>query len=527
MLIIRPVRQSDLNGLLELAHLTGFGLTTLPRDRELLAERIDDSEQSFRRMAQRPRGECYLFVMEDTARGRNVVGTCGVTSKVGGFEPFYAYRIQTDTIGSEMLNVSKQIQTLTLVQEHSGPCEIGSLFLHPDYRRDGNGRLLSLSRFLFMAEHRHRFEPQVIAEMRGVIDDQGRSAFWDAVGKHFFEIDFPKADYLSMVNKKFIADLMPRHPLYVPLVRRAHDLWRELEARTSARLMQTVGGLMIGPEDGMLVQGTLRSAREHGLPYEILSASETARRYPAFEPADGLVAVFDPRAGYLDPEACNAAHLKVASHHGAELRFEEPVITWNADGDGVIVTTKYGSYSSDHLVLSVGARTDSLLPGLPLEVERQPVFWFEPGPAHDFDGDRFPIWAYEYIAGNICYGFPRLPRGVKAAVMHAGEMFADADSVTRSIHPEEAGPLRSALADVLPVLASAPIVDQDTCLFTNTPDHDFIIDFHPEHPQVLVSSPCSGHGFKFASAIGELQADLVTGSGSSLDLTPFSLRRFG
>jgi sarcosine oxidase len=328
-------------------------------------------------------------------------------------------------------------------------------------------------------------------------------------------------------DSRIIREMYFEHPMYVPLVRRAHDLWRELEARASARLMQTVGGLMIGPEDGMLVQGTLRSAREHGLPYEILSASETARRYPAFSLAEGLVTVFDPRAGYLDPEACNAAHLKVASHHGAELRFEEPVITWNADGDGVIVTTKYGSYSADHFVLSVGARTDSLLPGLPLEVERQPVFWFEPGPAHDFDGDRFPIWAYEYTAGNICYGFPRLPRGVKAAVMHSGETFADADSVTRSIRPEEADPLRSALADVLPVLASAPVVDQDTCLFTNTPDHDFIIDFHPEHPQVLVSSPCSGHGFKFASAIGELQADLVTGCGSSLDLTPFSLRRFG
>ncbi len=218
MLIIRPVQKSDLDGLLDLAALTGFGLTTLPRDRDLLAERIDDSEQSFNRIASRPRGECYLFVMEDPANGHRVIGTCGVASKVGGFEPFYAYRVQSSAISSEMLNVKKNIVTLTLVEEHNGPCEIGSLFLHPDYRRDGNGRLLSLSRFLFMAEHRQRFETQVIAEMRGVIDDQGRSAFWDAVGKHFFEIDFPKADYLSMVNKKFIADLMPRHPLYVSLL---------------------------------------------------------------------------------------------------------------------------------------------------------------------------------------------------------------------------------------------------------------------------------------------------------------------
>ncbi len=217
MLIIRPIRQSDLDSLLELAAITGFGLTTLPRDRGLLNDRIIESEESFRRMMHRPRGECYLFVLEDT-KSHRLAGTCGITSKVGGFEPFYAYRVESTVYQSEMLNVHKDVQTLTLVAEHSGPCEIGSLFLHPDYRGDGNGRFLSLARFLFIAEHRHRFEPTVIAEMRGVIDDHGGSPFWNAIGKHFFEIDFPRADYLSMVDKKFIADLMPRHPIYVPLL---------------------------------------------------------------------------------------------------------------------------------------------------------------------------------------------------------------------------------------------------------------------------------------------------------------------
>lgn len=217
MQVVRPVQLTDLDALLELAHLTGFGLTTLPRDTELLRERIEESLIGFRRMPQRPRGESYLFVLQDTQTGK-VVGTSGIASKVGGFEPFYSYRLETVVHASEMLKVRKEIQTLNLVTEHNGPCEIGSLFLHPDFRKDGNGRLLSLSRFLFMAEHGNRFDPVVIAEMRGVIDDQGRSPFWDALGKHFFEIDFPKADYLSMVNKKFIADLMPRHPIYVPLL---------------------------------------------------------------------------------------------------------------------------------------------------------------------------------------------------------------------------------------------------------------------------------------------------------------------
>jgi arginine N-succinyltransferase len=243
MLVIRPVRKTDLDSLLELAAMTGFGLTTLPRDHELLGERILDSEHSFLRMHKRPRGDSYLFVLEDTALHR-VIGTCGVTSKVGGFEPFYAYRLETTVHQSRMLNVRKEIPTLSLVAEHSGPAEIGSLFLHPDYRRDGNGRLLSLSRFLFVAEHAPRFEQTIIAEMRGVIDEQGRSPFWDAVGKHFFEIDFPKADYLSMVNKKFIADLMPRHPIYVPLlpleaqavIGKVHD-----ETRPALALLESEG----------------------------------------------------------------------------------------------------------------------------------------------------------------------------------------------------------------------------------------------------------------------------------------------
>jgi len=217
MLVLRPIHPDDLDQLMNLVTLTGFGLTTLPRDAELLRDRIIESQVSFERMTKRPRGETYLFVMEDLRTGK-VIGTCGIVSKVGGFEPFYAYRVETSVHESEMLSVRKEIQKLQLVKDHNGPSEIGSLFLSPDYRRHNNGRLLSLGRFLFMAEHLQRFDPVVIAEMRGVIDDRGHSPFWDAIGKHFFDIDFPKADYLSMVNKKFIADLMPTHPIYVPLL---------------------------------------------------------------------------------------------------------------------------------------------------------------------------------------------------------------------------------------------------------------------------------------------------------------------
>ncbi len=217
MVVIRPVSMNDLNELVALVARAGYGLTSLPADANLLGRRIEGSAHGFDKLQQKPEGEPYLFVMEDLTTGK-VVGTCGVWSKVGGFEPFYAYRVDTNIHESKQLKVRKEVKTLHLVAEHNGPSEIGSLFLAPEYRGGGNGRLLSVGRFLFMAEFKKYFDPIVIAEMRGVIDDQGRSPFWDAIGKHFFEIDLPTADYLSVVNKKFIADLMPKHPIYIPLL---------------------------------------------------------------------------------------------------------------------------------------------------------------------------------------------------------------------------------------------------------------------------------------------------------------------
>ncbi|MEE9211704.1 MAG: arginine N-succinyltransferase [Phycisphaeraceae bacterium] len=220
MLVIRPVSLNDLDQLVELTSMTSFGLTSLPKDRHLLRTRIAASQRAIEDTPDKPGGESYLFVMEDTDTGA-VVGTSGVTAKVGGFEPFYAYRIETSVHESKMLNTRKEIRSLHLVTEHSGPTELVSLFLRPSHRRSGNGRFLSLARFLFLAEHPARFEPIVIAELRGVIDERGRSAFWDALGRHFFDIEFPDADYLSVVNKRFIADLMPTHPIYIPLLPRA------------------------------------------------------------------------------------------------------------------------------------------------------------------------------------------------------------------------------------------------------------------------------------------------------------------
>lgn len=331
-------------------------------------------------------------------------------------------------------------------------------------------------------------------------------------------------------DSRIIREIYFEHPLYVPIVRRAYELWRDLEARTGKMLLRETGGLMIGPPDGDVVTGTIESARAWNMPYEVFSATELARRYPAFRVSDGDVAVLDRRAGFLAPEDCNGAHLTLAAAAGAALQFDEPVASWKGDGEGVQITTARGTYRAAKLVLCAGARTEALLPDLrlSLEVERQTQFWFDL-PASDarFADTGFPIWAYEFTRGQICYGFPRLARGLKAAVMHGGEILESADEVRRATDPAEVEPLRHALARVLPDVASAPVLDSTTCLFTNMPDGHFLIDIHPEHPQVLISSPCSGHGFKFASAIGEIHADLVTTGRSRFDLSVFRLRPAG
>ena len=329
-------------------------------------------------------------------------------------------------------------------------------------------------------------------------------------------------------DSRIIRETYFEHPLYVPPVQRAHDLWRELEETSGLSLMRIVGGLMIGPPTGAVVTGTLRSTREHKLPHEKLSATEIHGRFEPFQTDADLVGIFDPRAGYLDPEACTGAHLDAAVRSGATAHFNEAVVAWTADGTSVTVKTASDSYSAAHLVLAGGAWNGALAAELrlPLTIERQSVFWLDPTGDPAYEADRFPIYAYEYKPGHICYGFPRLPRGVKASVMHSGETVSTPSQIRRTVQESEVEPLRAALRPVLPGLASAPVREQTTCIFTNTPDHDFIIDWHPEHPSVLISSPCSGHGFKFASAIGEVQADLITEGATHFDLAPFSLARF-
>lgn len=217
--LIRPAAESDLSGLKRLASSIR-GLTTLPDDEGQLLDKIHDSLKAFTPHVRKPGGETYLFVLEDLEK-HEVIGTSGIVSKVGGFDPFYTYKIKTEIHDYPALGVHKEAKVLHLHVNHNGPTEICSLFIDPRYRRHGLGRLLSLSRFLFMAEFAKRFDKTVISELRGVVSPVGKAPFWECVGRHFFGTDFYHADSLTGTgNKDVIANLVPKHPIYVDLLPR-------------------------------------------------------------------------------------------------------------------------------------------------------------------------------------------------------------------------------------------------------------------------------------------------------------------
>jgi len=215
--VVRPIKKSDLDEFYKLAGLAKAGITTLPHDKKLLGANIKDSLKSFSKKTDCPGDEKYLFVMEDTKRKR-LVGTCAVKAKVGGKLPSYTYKIKTVTKKSKLLGVNKEIQFLKLKKDYIGPSTIGTLFLNPSSRQKGCGRLLVLSRFLFIAQYQKRFRSSVIAELRGVLDKKDHSPFWNAVCKHFFVVNFKKADLMVMHDKSFIEELIPKHPIYVPIL---------------------------------------------------------------------------------------------------------------------------------------------------------------------------------------------------------------------------------------------------------------------------------------------------------------------
>jgi arginine N-succinyltransferase len=244
MIIIRPIQASDYDSLHRIAIESGHGFTSLPVNEGLLKQRIAHSEVSFNKEVSHPSSEGYLFVMEDTDTGK-VVGTSGIEAAVGLEDAFYHYHLGKVVHNSRELGIYNTVETLSLCNDYTGASEICTLFLGESHRKNKNGRFLSRCRFLFMAEHQERFAETVIAEMRGISDEEGRSPFWNWLEEHFFSMDFPTADYLTGIGKKvFIAELMPKHPIYVNLLSKdAQKVINEVHPKTlpALRLLEAEG----------------------------------------------------------------------------------------------------------------------------------------------------------------------------------------------------------------------------------------------------------------------------------------------
>lgn len=315
-------------------------------------------------------------------------------------------------------------------------------------------------------------------------------------------------------------------PVYVPMVRRAFELWRALDGQAGGRLLTPAGVLMIGHPESAIVTGAAQSARMYGIPFEMLDAAEVMARFPAFVLDAGHVALYEPGAALLHAELCIAFELELASRHGAELRYHEPVETWHPVGDAIDIRTASGGYRVRQLVLSPGAWLPELSGGLalPLTVERQVQYWWDPAQSDYFQAGRMPVAMLELGDGRLFYTMPDTGHGVKIGWHHTGQATNPTD-VDRTVSVDERSAIRELLDRYMP-LAQGTERTHAVCLYTSTPDAAFILDRHPQVDRALVVSACSGHGFKFAPVIGEIVADLVTTGQSAFDLTPFALKRF-
>jgi sarcosine oxidase len=328
--------------------------------------------------------------------------------------------------------------------------------------------------------------------------------------------------YTRMIREAYF-----EHPSYVPLVQRAYDCWDALAKSAGKNLLQTTGAIMIGPEDGAVVQGSQLSGDTHNLPYEKLSAHGIQSRFPALHIEPEMVGIYEPHAGLLLVDDCLEFQLSQAQSNGATLNMKEAVTAWSANSNGVEITTINDTYCAEKAVFSAGSWMSDLLPDvrMPLEVERQVLYFFEPKANADMFGpEKLAPFMIEYGPGQYFYAFCDIGHGLKLGLHHQGEI-TTADTVNREVSDVEETEMRELISRFMPD-ANGRLLEAKVCLYTNTPDDHFILDQHPDHANVTIVSPCSGHGFKFSPVIGEIVAQRLMGETPQFDLDLFKLDRF-
>ena len=312
---------------------------------------------------------------------------------------------------------------------------------------------------------------------------------------------------------------------YVPMLRRALDSWNDLEARSHRPLFKKTGGLMIGKPDGQLVSRARKSAEIHGLPHRMMTAQEVNSEFPSLRLGEEMMALREENAGFLHLEESVDAFVQSAKDEGAEFGFSEGVTKWERADDRFEVSTSKGVYGADGIVFCAGPwMTKVAGDSLPLRCERQVQFWFASGGEERFQADNMPIFISEEEGGAFYYGIPDVGHGVKVARSHGGRA-VDPDRTDMAIDESDVQPIMSFAAKRTTLPRARPI-SAASCIYTNTPDMNFALGPLPQVPGAIVVSACSGHGFKFASVIGEIVAQLVAGRDCSFDISFLSPARF-
>jgi sarcosine oxidase len=320
------------------------------------------------------------------------------------------------------------------------------------------------------------------------------------------------------------------HPDYVPLLLRAYDLWADLEAESQRQLFWRCGLMLAGLPDSEAISGARFSASQHGLMIENLSASAASQRWPGFRVPDSFDVVFEPDAGFLNVEDCVRTHLDRATAHGAMLQFDEPVVSWSSNGREVRIRTATREFVASSLVITAGPWAVSAMSDLrlPLQVLRKPVLWCETtSPAYNLDAPM-PTFYFEIptnTAASTFYGFPSLDGHLLKVAQHSGgEIVADPALVDRQLRETDVQPVTNFLRACLPEVRPQP-ARHSVCMYTVTPDRHFLVDRHPEFPNVVIGCGFSGHGFKFTSVLGSAFADLATTGRTELPIQFLNLAR--
>jgi sarcosine oxidase len=317
------------------------------------------------------------------------------------------------------------------------------------------------------------------------------------------------------------------HPNYVPLLRRAYQLWRELETQAGERLLFVTGGIDAGEENSETIKGSLLSCKMHDLTHEQLDSASLNRRFPGYRLPAEMVAVYQPDAGFLLPERCIVTHVVAAQELGAVVHAREGVTGWQAQDENISVTTKRGSYHARKMIVTAGPWASTIIPALKnLAVpERQVLIWTQPLRPEYFRLGAFPVFNMEAHEGRF-YGFPvyGVPGFKLGKYHHRSERVDDLDQMDRECHLEDEEVLRVGIRRYFPD-ADGPTMGMKTCLFTNSPDEHFIIDRLEDSPQVAIAAGFSGHGFKFCSVVGEIMAELIIEGNTRLDIGMFRLNR--